>query len=191
MVASEATLKEWGIGTGEMCYVVGLFQFMYGKKRNLPVVHTGNLASLPGDELIPVQDWLAPELSGKVRRIQGYLVEASNLKGLSGSPVLVRPDVIVGDQKVKGKHSVKAYTGAVFLLGVWQGSWDAPPDEVVAIERGEAIRVPVGMGAVVPVHRLIEILDSQPVTEERQAYMQGFEAKLAAGLDLDEFYKKG
>jgi hypothetical protein len=190
MVASDATLHEWGIGAGEMCYVVGLFRLMAGRKRNLPIVHTGNIASLPNDELIPVRDWLAPQESGKARKIQGYLVEVSNLQGLSGSPVLVRPDVVLGEHKVRGNHSVKAYAGSVFLLGIWQGSWDAEPDQVVAIEQRKPVRVPVGMGVVVPADRLIEIMESSQVVEERQTFMRDFEEKLAIAADLDDIYRK-
>jgi hypothetical protein len=190
MIASEPLLRQWGIGPGEMCYVVGLFRLMAGEKRNLPIVHMGNIAAMSGDEAIPVQDWLAAESTSAIRRVNGYLVEVSNLKGLSGSPVLVRPDVVLGDHKVMEKHSVRAYTSSVFLLGVWQSSWDAKPDEVVAVEKGNPIRVPVGMGVVVPVAKLMEILDSEPVTREREQFMLEFDAKVAAGLKLDTFYRR-
>jgi hypothetical protein len=36
--------KEWNIGTGDVCYVIGLFRLMAGTKRNLPVVHQGSIA---------------------------------------------------------------------------------------------------------------------------------------------------
>src|SRR5438105_490758 len=46
----------------------------------------------------------------------------------------------------------------VRLLGLWQSSWDAPPDEVMAIQSGQGVRVPVGMGVVVPAQKIEETL---------------------------------
>lgn len=43
------------IGIGDMCYTIGLFHLLSGKKRNLPIVHTGNIALLPEDEKISVK----------------------------------------------------------------------------------------------------------------------------------------
>jgi hypothetical protein len=47
--------SEHGFACGAFCYTIGLFQLMSGKNRNLPVVHTGNLALLPGNEKIQSQ----------------------------------------------------------------------------------------------------------------------------------------
>ena len=73
------------VGTGDTCYAIGLFQLMQGKRRNLPIVHTGSIAALPSDELIPIRD-----RNDKTAFVSGYLVEMTNLSGLSGSPVFVR-----------------------------------------------------------------------------------------------------
>ena len=37
-------LRDWKIGPGDAAYLVGLFYLHYGTHRNLPVVHTGNIA---------------------------------------------------------------------------------------------------------------------------------------------------
>jgi hypothetical protein len=159
ILVSEATLQKWPIGIGDICYAVGLFRLLVGRKRNLPIVHTGRIALMPCDERLPVQDWHNP--NGPRRHIEGYLIELQNLKGLSGSPVFVRPTA-EWEGLTLSNGSTEAIAATVrkfFLLGIWQGSWDARPDEVLAVDRGNEIRVPVGMGTVVPATKLIELLE--------------------------------
>jgi len=158
-----------GIGIGDICYAVGLFRVLAGRERNLPVVHTGNLALIPGDERIPVRDWDDP-LQQRVRQVEGYLVAMSTLSGLSGSPVFVRPVV---DTKAKDIHGTQTIVRMprhdIYLLGVWQSSWEAPPSEVLALEHGHPVRVPVGMGVVVPLARIKEVLEMPNLKAEREA----------------------
>jgi hypothetical protein len=185
ILATETKRKEWNIGNGDACYAIGLFQFVAGKKRNLPVVHTGNIALMPGDELIPVQDWLAPQGSGKKRHVEGFLLELQNLKGLSGSPVFVRPTVeIEGLRTEEGREfTARMLNREIFLLGLWQSSWDAPPDEIMAIERGENIRVPVGMGVVVPADKILALLEIPQLEELRREQYAKWDAAEAAKPD--------
>ncbi len=104
-------------------------------------------------------------------------VRAISLKGLSGSPVFVRteisidlrhlmlePGVTAGIITASGKllnnalPVITAYRNAVKLLGLWQGAWEASPDEVLAAQTGEDVRVPVGIGVVVPQEKILEVL---------------------------------
>jgi hypothetical protein len=78
------------IGIGDTCYAVGLFRLLAGSKRNVPIVHTGNIALMPGDEGILVNDW-RDETGRSTIESEAYLVEVANLPGLSGAPVFVRP----------------------------------------------------------------------------------------------------
>ena len=72
-------------GCGDMCHVLGLFSHHTGKARNIAVVHTGHIAAMADSkELVDVSR------NNKVVELEGYLVEISNLKGLSGAPVFVR-----------------------------------------------------------------------------------------------------
>jgi hypothetical protein len=67
------------LGIGDIAYVVGLFHLVHGKNVNLPVVHTGHIALLPGDERIPVHD----PVSGKFHHVEAYLIEAHGLADFS------------------------------------------------------------------------------------------------------------
>jgi hypothetical protein len=173
---TKITLDRHDIGVGDTCYTVGLFHVLKGKSRNLPVVHTGNIALMPGDELVPVRDW---ENEKRAREVEAYLVESQGLAGLSGSPVFVRPTINIlrtGDNTDE-VPTITVARPTVHLLGIFQAAWDAPPSEVLAIGRGKPITVPVGMGIVVPAHKLIELLGTPKMSAAREAL------KKAKGLD--------
>jgi hypothetical protein len=168
---------------GDFCYTVGLFQFMTGKRRNLPVVHSGNIALLPSDELIPVRDW---ENEGRgVKNVEGYLVQSESVQGLSGAPVFTRHVIELADLPgPEGKKfSALLMNKDLALLGVWQGAWDAPPDEVRSISLRQGVRVPVGMGVVVPVSKLAEILEMPKAVESRKKIKEAREQANAASTD--------
>ena len=171
------------IGVGNATYTIGLFRLMSGQKRNLPIVHYGSIAMVPSDEKIPVRDWLAPAGVKRTRFVEGYLVESQSLGGLSGSPVFVRPDF--GLKGLPQDHKVPMRTGAdgVIVLGIWQGAWDSPPDEVMAAEHGKEARVPVGVGIVIPGHRIKEVFDMDDVKAHRDEARRRRENLGAADLN--------
>jgi hypothetical protein len=176
--------KAWkyGVGIGDFCYTIGLFRVLSGRKQNLPVVHFGTIARPiygPDEELIPIRDWRDPS-GTKVLMAQAYLVESQSLSGLSGAPVFVRVSNHMIRQELIDHNphaSVDELGDAVamwriFLIGVWQGAWDAPPDEVLGAERGKSIRVPLGMGVVVPIDHVHYILANDELTARRIARKQ-------------------
>ena len=59
----------------------------------------------------------------------------------------------------------------VYLLGLWQSAWSGHPDLILEREVGDW-KVPVGIGAVVPVAQLIALLDSPPVDAQRHAFLK-------------------
>ena len=74
MLLGDEDIKQGFIGIGDQCYTIGLFRFMAGSNRNLPVVHTGNIALISGKEKVPVNDWDDPN-NEKIRHIEAYLIE--------------------------------------------------------------------------------------------------------------------
>ena len=180
------------IGPGDLTYTTGLFRLMSGERRNLAVVHSGAIALMPGEK-IPVRNW---KDRGKTLFCDGYLVETHSLDGLSGSPVFVRPTMpfasvapgmpLAPDTPRELLRKITG-VGARFeplLLGLWQGSWDAPPDEIVAIQSGKDVRVSVGMGIVVPAERIIELLEQDEMKKARAEAKDKAAASRAAGLDV-------
>jgi hypothetical protein len=168
---------EENIGIGDLTYTVGLFRLLSGEKRNLPICHSGSIALFPSDEKIPVIDWRDASRE-KIISVEGFLVETHSLQGLSGSPVFVRPQTVLdpakslnvdrGAWRPKESRLIMWPMVQLRLLGLWQGSWDAPPDQILATQPGTGgSRVPIGMGVVVPCYKIVELLDSPEVKEDR------------------------
>ena len=155
-------------GCGDMCHVIGLFSRVSGSQRNVAVVHTGHIAAMPdSQELIEV------DLGGKATQIEGFLVEISNLRGLSGAPVFVRGGVELNVPIEGGRNvTITALKPELKLLGVWAASWEK------SISMSSE-RVPVGMGIVTPAYRLIELLNSDPVVENTKAWIAKLKAAKA------------
>ena len=170
-----------GFECGDFTYTVGLFRLLSGKKRNLPVVHSGNIALLPSDEKIPVRDWENDRLT---RHIEGYLVQSESIQGLSGAPTFARSNMELTDMPTpQGPMALLFPRREVGLIGVWQGAWDARPEEARAASLGRELRVPVGMGIVIPVNKIVEILEMGDLKENRAAFKKTWEVNNAASLD--------
>ena len=181
--------KAWkyGVGIGDFCYTVGLFRVLSGNKRNLPVVHFGTIARPiygPDEESIPIKDWRDPE-GKKTILTDAYLVESQSLSGLSGAPVFVRvSNHSISDELIKANPDVSPEDMGdvvamwhLHLIGVWQGAWDAPPGEVLGSERGKSIRVPVGMGVVIPIDHVHYILANEDLTAMRRSVAKRLDTK--------------
>jgi hypothetical protein len=157
-----------GIDIGDFCYTIGLFRRVSGNKRNLPVVHFGTIAMIPSDEeLIPVRG-RPPQ--NELKLVEAYLVESQALEGLSGSPVFVRLPTALASQSYNNRQGDSfhplAFRMDPLLLGVWQSSWDAPATDILTAGRG--MRVPLGMGVVVPIQKLIELFETDDACAERE-----------------------
>ena len=154
---------------GDTISLVGLFRLHAGSKRNVPIVHTGHIASVPDpNEKIPLTD-----RNGRSIEVASYLIEAQTLDGLSGSPVLYY-------ERTKQGTNVR-------VLGIYQGSWDGEPGKIFAEDRNfvdDRIRVPVGMGLVVPGERIIELVRNHPsIQEERKRQREARLKHAAATMD--------
>jgi hypothetical protein len=175
-----AAIGEKNIGIGDMCYTIGLFRFLTGVKRNLPVVHTGNVAMVPSDEKVPVRD----SLTGKTEYVEAYLIESQSVNGLSGSPVFARPtmEFPFGRNDDKGILGSQIGLKNIYLIGIWQSAWNASPDEIMMAATGmnEDKRVSYGMGVVVPIYKLIELLEIARMLERREAQKALWEANIPA-----------
>jgi hypothetical protein len=140
---------------GDEIAIVGLFRLHFGKKRNVPITHSGHVAALPHpDERIPIRNRKTQDIVES----EAYLVEAQTLEGLSGSPVFIRETIAMDHWSVHGQHPLTS--GAMRLLGLYVGAWDAEPGHILALDRNlrGGLRVPVGVGTVVPAVKIIELI---------------------------------
>jgi len=183
--------RKYDVGIGDFCYTVGLFRLLAGSKRNMPIVHFGTIARTVswGEEKIPIRDWRDPA-GGKTIQVDAYLIESQSLSGLSGAPVFVRAaNQQITDELIKhNPHLHPSEMGDavaqwhLHLLGVWQGAWDAPPDEVLGAEVGKEVRVPVGIGVVIPADHIHSVLEDDDLKKERER-LRG-QSPNAASLDV-------
>lgn len=171
MFATPENLTRAHIGVGDVCYAVGLFRLMTGRTRNLPFVHTGHIGLMAGEEKIPVRNWRRGPSEPATLYVDGYLCELTSLEGLSGSPVFVRPSMDITGMPLPDVPSVRVAYTEIMLLGVWQSAWEGEPDENV-IAKGAGLKVPVGVGSVAPVQRLIEILEQPSMVEHREDFLE-------------------
>jgi hypothetical protein len=169
--------RKYGAGIGDFCYTVGLFRLLAGSKRNMPIVHIGTIARTMSsweNETIPIKDWRDPD-GKKTIQTNAYLIESQSLAGLSGSPVFIRASNLMvrpNDITANPGSSPEDIGNAVamwrlHLLGVWQGAWDASPDEVLGAEIGKEVRVPVGIGVVVPADHIHYALEADELKAMR------------------------
>jgi Trypsin-like peptidase domain len=162
-----ARASHWDIGPGDSAYLVGLFYLRHGKRRNLPIVHAGQIAMVPSDDPIPVP---RGDGSGITDDVSAYLVEIHALGGASGSPVMIRPTLRhIAEDERDGNPSLVLAEGRDFLLGVWVAAWPSP-SAIASGVLGGGKWVPTGIGLVIPCDRIIEILQrSDLIMERRQA----------------------
>ena len=73
----EVITNQW-IGLGDDIFVTGLFTARTGNNRNIPIVRTGIISSMPDE---PIRD-------GEFE-CNAYLAELRSIGGISGSPVFV------------------------------------------------------------------------------------------------------
>lgn len=151
---------------GDPICIIGLFRLHSGSQRNVPIVHSGNIALLPDPkEPIPIID-----PAGVVHEMEAYLVEAQTLEGLSGAPVFQREVVMTKLWPDHNGGPALLVTGAQ-LLGVYSGAWAGNPSPTLSDEKNLSTdrRVPVGMGIVVPGEKILEIIQDDPDLKKSRA----------------------
>jgi hypothetical protein len=171
----QARIDHWDVGPGDAAYLVGLFYLRHGKRRNLPIVHAGQIAMMPSDDLIPVP---RDDGSGIIDQISAYLVEMHALGGASGSPVFIRPTIRHMVEDLRDQNpSLALSEGRDYLLGVWVAAWPGKSDQASsAIVVGKWI--PIGVGIVLPSDRIIEVLQDSALIAERRAAMAAEQAQI-------------
>jgi hypothetical protein len=153
------------IGPGDEVYITGLFTHHMGKSKNSPIVRVGNIAMLPVDRV--VVDGLG--------EVEGYLIEARSIGGLSGSPVFVHPTVNLHGNFKWGTNIpavAMAMSEELYLLGLVCGHYDVDLHTVggVPIDGAKSKdNVNVGVGIVIPSYKILEIIQGDVLKQMRSA----------------------
>lgn len=143
MFLTDQMIRDKNIGVGDEVFITGLFAHLTGSTRNLPIVRMGNVAMIP-DEPVPTP-------SGTM---EGHLIEARSIGGLSGSPAFVRQSVPMG-------------LGRFYLLGLMHGHWDIPPAARNDMIANGAGAVNLGIAIVVPASKIADALNQTELAERR------------------------
>lgn len=123
----------------------------------MPIVRIGNISLLKGDPI-------STKFKGF---IEGYLIEARSIGGLSGSPVFVN---IAPFRTVKG--SVRPESGPqLYLLGLMHGHFDIADlnsDTVIDVPSAAVNGIHTGIGVVVPVQKIIDTIEHPDLVAMRR-----------------------
>jgi hypothetical protein len=157
MLATEGEVRTHHIGIGDEIYIAGLFTQRHGTRRNLPIVRTGIIASMPDE---PIQD----EQSGL--EYDAYLAEVRSIGGLSGSPVFIFVQVAGTLMPMRGAPLV--WTHKIFVLGLIRGHWDIRrTPSIYGLALDDMAAVNMGMATVTPIQEVIDILRGDELVRAR------------------------
>lgn len=129
---------------GDEVFIIGLFRHYSGQRKNLPIVRIGNIAAMDDEKI-----------QTKWHLMEGYLIEARSIGGLSGSPVFTN----LGIQRAFSSNA-KPTGHPVSLLGLIYGHFDSfayKLDESADLEE-DKISVNTGIAIVTPISKLLELL---------------------------------
>ncbi len=156
LAVTDEVIKEEEMGAGDEVFLTGLFSSHHGKKRNLPIIRTGNLALMPEEKVY----------TNSFGDIDAYLIEARSIGGLSGSPVFA----YLGNMRaVKGEIRVGQGSRLIALLGVMHGHWDIDEDAIDSDATGIVGKsVNMGIGIVVPATKILDILSKEEFVKRRK-----------------------
>lgn len=163
MAITDEIIRKEGIGVGDEVFLTGLFTRHRGRERNLPIVRTGNIAMMPEE---PV--WT------QMGFMDAYLVEARSIGGHSGSPVFVH----LSGMRERGKRV--RFRGRIFYwLGLVHGHWklDMLNTDVLMEDFVTGEPINMGIAVVVPVSKIMEVLNQKTLAEERKTIEEREQAK--------------
>jgi len=161
LCATDAKIKENEVGLGDEVFITGLFKHHHGTKRNIPIVRVGNLACMTEEKIT----------TNQFGEIDGYLIEARSIGGLSGSPVFLS----LGSSRVIGGNMRISGGGPKFLLlGLIHGHYDVEASDVDqlvddATATNQYDRVNTGIAIVVPFNKIDAVIASYTDAHPRSA----------------------
>jgi hypothetical protein len=148
-------MAKYDIGLGDETFMVGRFVNHEGIQRNSPSLRWGHISMLPSE---PVYHPSNPR-----NEQESFLVEVYSLPGYSGSPVFVRP---FSSPKLKLGYSIEELS-AQDCAHAQSGPWLLGVDWGYIGSHLQALHT--GMAGVVPAWRLLDLLNSDHLVEQRRA----------------------
>ena len=153
-------------GIGDETITIGLFTEAPGTTRNFPIVRHGNVAMLPTEQI-----------QTDLGYADVYLIEARSIGGMSGSPVWIRPSLLMV-AKHEGAIIPTNVVGPGKLLGLMHGHWAIKESEInnpkIVHDRQKGVNM--GIAIVVPARKILETIN-QPGLMQRRSELEEKESK--------------
>jgi len=166
LFATAEFLNKEKINENDEILFAGLFAWHAGVKKNYPIVRHGKL-SLLAKERIPL-DRRRPE-----RTVEVYLADVMSFGGNSGSPVFLR----VGGIRERPQIAIGGFS--YYLLGVMEGFFPEGMEFAVEIAEHKGMAAQnSGIAAVIPVDRILHILDTPRARAYREAAIASHYAEI-------------
>jgi hypothetical protein len=206
----EGRVEMLNIGPGDDCFIVGRFISRDGKEKNVPTVRFGNIAQMPGEPIVQDDGF----------KQESFLVEARSIPGYSGSPVFIQipatpqkinlpphwPEHLKNaiHNKLYGQSGGERRASLPVPVGPWLLGIDYchlhGQDKIISkttrkpLNDDWYVRSNAGMMGVIPVWKLIEILEGsemKPVIEAAKAAERVRRKKTSDAVSLDVAEQSG
>src|SRR6185437_14418789 len=159
-ICTASIIEKYAIGLSDEVVIPGLFHSHMGITQNVPVMRTGNIASMR-TEPVPTSRGV----------MDAYLVEMRSVGGISGSPVLthmaVRPQVLLPEspESTKIEQSLKTH----YLLGLIHGHYTITTQDEWAFKTDQQVGdINAGIAIVVPADRITETIAKSALFERER-----------------------
>jgi hypothetical protein len=169
--ATENVIRDQWIGLGDDLFVPSLFVARTGNQRNIPIIRTGIIASMPDE---PIKD-------GEFE-YNAFLAELRSIGGISGSPVFVYLDKNRAVPTLLPHNQQSTF----YLLGLICGHWNLGQKQQlqhsdISLEEGSQFDIPigynkgetlnVGIAIITPAQEIFDLVMSDKFEELRQSVM--------------------
>lgn len=165
---------EGKFGIGDETVTIGLFTEAPGTTRIFPIVRHGNVAMLPTEQI-----------QTDLGYADVYLIEARSIGGMSGSPVWIRPSLLMLADTSDNETIPTGIVGPGKLLGLMHGHWAIKESDMnnPTIVHDRQRGVNMGIAIVVPASKILETVNQPGLVELRKEVEEIASKRSVPGMD--------
>lgn len=165
------------VGIGDEVFIAGLFTYAPGIDRVMPLIRHGNLAMIPEQQI-----------QTELGFADVYLIEAHSIGGISGSPVFVRPSILLASEPMEGLPGGLVEptlgTGGTEFLGLIHGHWDIRESELNNPKISHTLHgVNLGVAIVTPAFKIAEVLNREELVVMREVADRKYNESVSPRMD--------
>lgn len=171
-LATDQFVETWDVGPGDHVVFSGLFAPLFGRQRDRPIMRFGRISMNPEEDIsVPSREGV-PAYTHRP-----YLVEARSWSGHSGTPAFIYftidRDMFIGDR-------LNAQLPHPKLLGLVSGHFDVQQQVAFKndLELQASVATNTGLAMVVPAQKIVDLLQSDGIVEERRRFEEQLEEAL-------------